>query len=168
MDKPVSSELQHGARVRAATRRDVAAIAAFQTRCWGEAYRGLVSAAYLDRVSVADRQRRWHERLVSGARQIELAEIDTEIVGVVSWGLTDVDGAPPLELMSLYVAADQRGSGLASTMVHRAVGTSPAHLWVFEDNPRAHRFYVKEGFEFDGHRTVDLDTGLWEQRFVRR
>jgi hypothetical protein len=44
---------------------------------------------------------------------------------------------PAVELMSLYIDADQRGTGLAGKLIHRAVGTSPAHLWVFEDNPRA-------------------------------
>ena len=87
---------------------------------------------------------------------------------MVSWGLADVDDVPALELMSLYVDADQRGAGLAAKLIHRAVGTSPAHLWVFEDNPRAKGFYAHQGFRFDGHRKVDSDTGLWEQRFVRR
>jgi RimJ/RimL family protein N-acetyltransferase len=39
---------------------------------------------------------------------------------------------------------------------------------VFEDNRRAKGFYAKQGFRFDGHGKVDSDTGLWEQRFVRR
>jgi GNAT superfamily N-acetyltransferase len=70
--------------------------------------------------------------------------------------------------MSLYVAADRRGTGLALTLIHRAVGGSPAHLWVFEANPRATRFYGKQGFRFDGHGRADSDTGLREHRFVRR
>jgi GNAT superfamily N-acetyltransferase len=162
------SESQPRTRVRAVTASDVPSIADFQTTCWREAYRGVVPQEYLDRVGVEDRERRWGERLASGTRHIALAEIGTAVVGVISWGLADVDDAPALELMSLYVAADQRGTGLAVTLTHRAVAGSPAHLWVFEDNPRAKRFYGKRGFRFDGHRRVDPDTGLWEQRFVRR
>jgi GNAT superfamily N-acetyltransferase len=162
------SESQPNTLVRAVSDSDVPAIADFQTTCWREAYRGVVPQEYLDRVGVEDRERRWGDRLASGTRRIALAEIGSDIVGVVSWGLADVDDAPALELMSLYVAADQRGTGLAVTLTHRAVAGSPAHLWVFEDNPRAKRFYGKRGFRFDGHRRLDPDTGLWEQRFVRR
>ena len=159
---------QPDTRVRAVTAGDVPAIADFQTTCWREAYRGVVPQEYLDRVGVQDRERRWGERLASGSRHIAVAEIGSAIVGVVSWGLSDVDDAPALELMSLYVAAEHRGTGLAVTLTDRAVAGSPAHLWVFEQNPRAKSFYGKRGFRFDGHSRVDPDTGLQEQRFVRR
>ena len=162
------SDSRPDARVRAVTAGDVPAIADFQTTCWREAYRGVVPQEYLDRVGVEDRERRWGERVESGSRHIALAEIGSDIVGVVSWGLSDVDDAPALELMSRYVAAGQRGTGLAVTLTHRAVAGSPAHLWVFEENPRAKRFYGRRGFRFDGHSRVDPDTGLQEQRFVRR
>ncbi len=156
------------AQVRAALLADVAAIAKLQTDCWREAYRGVVPQDYLDRVSDADRELRWRERLLTGARQIALAEADNAVVGVVSWRTIAIQDAPALELASLYVAAAQRSSGLATTLLHAAIGTRPAHLWVFEDNPRAHAFYTKQGFAFDGHRKHDPDTGLPEQRYVRR
>jgi hypothetical protein len=73
-------------RVRPVDASDVTAIADFQTTCWREAYRGVVSQAYLDRVDVADRERRWSERLASGIRRIVLAELGATVVGVVSWG----------------------------------------------------------------------------------
>jgi GNAT superfamily N-acetyltransferase len=95
----------------------------------------VVAQTYLDAVSAADRESRWRDRLASGARRIVLAEIGSVVVGVVSWGLTDVEDAPALELKSLYVAADQRGSGLAARLIHEALGTSSAHLWVFRGQP---------------------------------
>ena len=99
--------------MRAVDASDVTAITDFQTTCWRLAYRGVLSQAYLYRADVADRERRCSERLVSGTRQIALAEIDSAVVGVVGWGLADVDDVPALEPMSLPVAADQRGTGLA-------------------------------------------------------
>jgi len=156
-----------GARLRPAALSDVRSIAEFQTTCWREAYRGLVPQAYLDRVSVEDREDRWRDRLVSGARRIALAEVAGAVVGVVSWGPSNPPDLPALELMSLYVAAAQRGSGVAAALLEMAVGAAPAHLWVFEDNARAQAFYVKNGFRFDGHRKVDPDTEVWERRFVR-
>jgi hypothetical protein len=56
-----------GVRLRAAAAPDVPAIAEFQTACWREAYQGVVPQAYLDRITVADREARWRARLVSGA-----------------------------------------------------------------------------------------------------
>jgi len=127
-----------------------------------------VSQAYLDRVGVIDREVRWRDRLVSGARTIALAESGTTLIGVVSWGQSASADAPALELKSLYVDAGHRGSGVAAALMDRAIGALPAHLWVFETNPRAQAFYAKHGFLFDGHRKVDIVTGLWERRFVRR
>jgi hypothetical protein len=52
--------------------------------------------------------------------------------------------------------------------LHRAVREDPVHLWVFRNNSRARAFYAKHGFASDGHRAIDRDTGLVEQRLVRR
>jgi GNAT superfamily N-acetyltransferase len=156
------------ATLRAAQVSDSRSIAQFHTRCWREAYRGLVPQDYLDRVDVDDRAVRWRDRLVNGGRRAAVAEYGGQIVGVVSWARSrDAGSAPPLELKSLYVAAAYRGSGIAADLLDRAIGTQAAHLWVFEDNPRAHRFYRKHGFAPDGERDVDADTGLWELRMVR-
>lgn len=69
------SDSEPGLRVRAVDASDVTAIADFQTTWWREAYRGVVSQAYLDLVDVADRECRWSERLASGTRRIVLAEV---------------------------------------------------------------------------------------------
>jgi ribosomal protein S18 acetylase RimI-like enzyme len=162
-----SGESGSAIRIRSAALSDLFAIARFQTECWREAYRDLVPQEYLDRVSIEDREDRWRHRLVSGARRIALAESGNAVVGVVSWGEHVEPGVPALELMSLYVAAEHRGSGVATSLLDLAIGVAPAYLWVFEQNPRAQAFYAKHGFLFDGRRKVDGDTGLWERRFVR-
>ena len=152
--------------IRPASLADVDAIAAFQTACWREAYRGLVPDAYLDGVSVGDRAVRWRERLESGARQVAIGWSGAEIAGVISWGDAGV-GSPALELKSLYVGAPHRGCGLAAMLTLAALGENPAQLWVFEQNPRAQAFYRKVGFEPDGTSRVDPDTGVPEIRMIR-
>jgi hypothetical protein len=47
------------------------------------------------------------------------------------------------------------------------LGHAPAHLWVFENNPRGQALYAKSGFSPDGNSKVDPDTGIWEQRLTR-
>ena len=45
----------------------------------------------------------------------------------------------------------------------------PLYLWVANDNPRAHRFYQRNGFTLDGaeHTEPFLGETLTEVRFVR-
>lgn len=154
--------------IRAASATDIVDIADFQTECWREAYAGLVPPDYLRRVTVADRTRRWAERLRAGTRLIALAEQQGRVVGVVSWGRgTGAADGPALELKSLYVAAAHRSLGLGRALAEWAIGSEPAHLWVFAANDRAMRFYASIGFAADGGRTTDADTGLAEVRLVR-
>jgi len=144
---------------RTPTTADARAIAEFQTVCWREAYVGVVPKVYLDSTGPDERQRRWAARILGGERDVLVAEDDGRIVGVVSWGhgsWLDVSG---LELKSLYVSTDQRGSGLANTLVARSIGDAPAFLWVYEANPRAHAFYRRHGFAPNGIREPDPDTG---------
>lgn len=141
---------------RIASVDDARAIAEFQTTCWREAYLGLVPQDYLDSVGAATRQRRWTARIFERQRTVLIAESDGAIVGVASHGLRD----EALELMSLYVGAECRGSGLAQQLLDGAIGDEPAQLWVFEGNDRAIGFYVRNGFAADGERMIDPDTGL--------
>src|SRR5580658_1159546 len=154
--------------VRTAALADADGIAAFHTHCWNEAYRGIVPDQYLDGVSVEDRAVRWRHRLASDLRQTRLALRHDLMDGVVSWGPSTDAELGGLELMSLYVAPHSRGSGTADELMHRSIGTEPAHLLVFEANLRARAFYSKHGFRPDGHRQLDTDTGVPEVRMVRR
>lgn len=157
--------------IRGAVLDDISAIAAFQTRCWNEAYVGMVPMSYLERVSVSDREVRWRERLATGVRLIALAESAGDLVGVVSWGAADEGAAlslqSRLELKSLYVSPELRGRGLAQGLLAYAIGSRPALLWVFRDNLRAQTFYRKHGFQVDGYETTDVDTGLEMLRMSR-
>jgi ribosomal protein S18 acetylase RimI-like enzyme len=155
------------ALIRSASAADVVAIAEFQTRCWRDAYAGLVPQAYLARVGVPEREARWLDRITTGSRDVALAELDGRVVGVVSWGTTPLPGAPARELKSLYVASAEQRRGLGGQLLRRAVGEEPAHLWVFEDNMRAQAFYRRHAFGPGGRRGVDADTGLTELLYTR-
>jgi GNAT superfamily N-acetyltransferase len=167
--KQPESDPPAGILVRPAQVADADAIGAFQTRAWRETYTGLVGDDYLDRVTPAHRSMRWHLRIAGGKRKVLLAVDGAgEIVGVVSWSRSaQPDGAPELELNSLYVDARYHGTGVAQALTDRAVGDRPAHLWVFERNPRARAFYAKMGFRPDGAAKVDPDTRVPEIRMTR-
>jgi ribosomal protein S18 acetylase RimI-like enzyme len=149
--------------MRAAAVDDAVAVARFQTDAWNSAYKDLVPAEYLARMTVATRTERWGGRIRAGDRSIFLAEFDGEIDGVVSFG----EGVEGLELKSLYIAARVRSSGLGSRLLDFALGDRAAILWVFRDNLRAIAFYRRHRFELDEAESIDDDTGLTLVRMRR-
>jgi ribosomal protein S18 acetylase RimI-like enzyme len=154
--------------IRAATIADIPAIAAFQTATWNEAYADIVPADYLARMTVESRIERWDRRIRREDRLVFLAENDGALAGVVSFGeRSDDRPGPSLELMSLYVAAGFRSSGVGTELLHFALGQHPAVLWVFAQNTRAIDFYRRHGFELDGNEFPDVDTGLRIVRMAR-
>lgn len=69
---------------------------------------------------------------------------------------------------SLYLLVDVHGGGAGQALLDAAIGTEPAQLWVATDNPRARRFYARNGFVADGTEIVDIGHGdLAELRMVR-
>ncbi len=154
-----SADSRHN--IRTATPADLDMVVECQTRCWYEAYTGLVDPAYLDDPERPIRRRaRWGERL-GGLRSVLVAlgvATPNLAEGVVSFGAARDD--PPacdLELMSLYVRARWHGTGLADRLLESAIGDRGASLWVFVDNVRAQAFYRHHGFEPDGTSGFDAD-----------
>ena len=159
--------------IRAANPDDASAIAAFHTAVWREAYRGLVPDAYLDRVAEPERTVRWAGRLRSGNRRAFMAILCGRLVGVASVAerpdeeFGHLPPTPPLELKSLYVHVDHRGTGVAASLLDVTIGTRSAFLWVFDGNARARAFYLRHGFVADGAAKIDPDTGVAEIRMRR-
>lgn len=149
-----------GLTFRTPSRADIDAITAFHTACWREAYVGVVPQDYLDSDAAEERQRLWAEHMLASDHDLLLAEEDGAIVGVAGWGHGSWLHVTGLELKSLYVSASQRGTGLASDLLHRAIGDAPAFLWIYEGNDRAHRFYERHGFADSGITEPDPRTGL--------
>ncbi|MFC9560779.1 GNAT family N-acetyltransferase [Agromyces sp. NPDC056965] len=90
---------------------------------------------------------------------------------VVGWANTstgrDADGPRDLELEGLYVLDEFHGGGVGQALLDTAIGDRPAYLWALADNPRAHAFYRRNGFELDGTSKVDDFWQVLEARFVR-
>jgi ribosomal protein S18 acetylase RimI-like enzyme len=148
---------------------DAEEIGVFQTRCWEQAYRGVVSDSYLDGTTWQMRALRWRERIDRGERQVWTARTGTDLVGVASTAPTvqGRDELPALELCSIYVDEAAHGNGLAAELLDAAIGSMDAHLLVFTSNGRAQRFYAKHGFAPIDDVQTDPDTGVEEQRWVR-
>ncbi len=158
-----------GSCIRSGQVSDADDVGRFQTRCWDQTYRGLVPDSYLDGTTWQMRSARWRDRMVSGDRQVWLAEDSGHLVGVASTSRPTLANPqlPGLELSSIYVDAAAHGSGIAAALLGAAITTEPAHLWVFVSNLRAQRFYSKRRFHASGETRVDPDTGIDEELWLR-
>ena len=94
----------------------------------------------------------WRKRLETSA--FFLAEVDGKPAGLVGAHRRD-DHA---ELISMWVAAEARGNGLAAGLIDAVVawaggeGFSEVRLWVVEGNASAEKAYAKSGFAPTGRR----------------
>ncbi|MBG6183465.1 GNAT superfamily N-acetyltransferase [Arthrobacter sp. CAN_A214] len=97
--------------------------------------------------------------------------------GARSWLAFDADGVPvaiatsgpgrdadrpDFELHHIYTLNRTHGSGLGQRLITTAIGEKPAYLWILEGNPRAERFYARNGFIPDG--TTMLCGPTWHLR----
>ena len=148
-------------RIRRARPEDARAVAEVHVGSWRHAYRGLLPDAYLDRLSVEDREAMWREAFGEPDEGAFVAESDGRIVGFAAFGPSrDEDAGDGIgEIPAIYVEPSTVGRGVgrelieAATAALREAGHRRATLWVLEANERARRFYEKAGWAWDG--TVD-------------
>jgi len=168
----MSAEAQPEIIVRPVRDVDAEALGRVHAQTWHETYDHLISKAALERIS----PRRMAELWTNWARQgddfrMSAALDDGEIVGFVGSGPARDKDAPSLrELYFIYLLAQYQGTGLGQQLFDAAVNADESvYLWVAEDNPRAHRFYLRNGFTLDGasHTEPFLGETLTEVRFVR-
>lgn len=119
-------------------------------------------SAYLETVEQAEAadEDQWRFR----ARRGQSGRTSTQLVAETAdgtWVATMacfVDAPGQGQVVGVYVAADQRGTGLASRLLDavrrwagQEAGLTRLRLLVHEDNPRARAFYRREGFAETGN-----------------
>ena len=149
--------------VRRARPEDAAAIAAVHVRTWQAAYEHVFGAERLAGLD-AERRRLGWERALServDEEDVFVAEDDGEVVAFASCGpARDEPGEG--EVYAIYALPPAWGGGAAPELMDAALdalrgrGYPAAILWVLEDNPRARRFYEREGWS--------LDTAEWARK----
>ncbi len=165
--------------VRPPNPQDAARIGEVHVAAWRSAYVGLMSADYLASLDEKRSAERWTENLASPIDGVTtlVGEIDGTIQAIATVGpfrdRRSVDD-PSGELWMINVHPHAFGTGIA-TALHRGAldqlrsdGHHRAALWVAENNPRARRFYEREGWSEDAGRKTDRfgDRAIVEVRYT--
>lgn len=145
---------------RNATPGDAPLMAEIGPRTFVETFGHLYSpdnlAAFLNNHSEAN----WRTELEDPRYKVRLAEVEGGAIGFAKYGPASLPfqpEGPSGELRQLYVLRPWQGTGVAAALMDwvieegRRRGVAELYLSVFEDNPRAQRFYARYGFESVGH-----------------
>ena len=139
--------------LRPGTAADAAPVADLWHESWHLAHAGHVP----DGLTAARTRAAFRERTPGRVDVTTIAEVDGRVVG-----FTILDGA---ELEQLFVAPDQRGSGVAALLLADAeakiarAGHRIAWLAVVEGNARARAFYAKHGWADEGDLPYPVTAG---------
>lgn len=168
----MGTELKTDIVVRPVRDVDAEALGRVHATCWHETYDHLISKAALEAVSPKRLAELWTHWAAQGPDfRMSAALADGEIIGFVGSGpARDRDTPRIRELYFIYLLDAYHGTGVGQQLFDAAVFEGEgAYLWVADDNPRAHRFYTRNGFTLDGATQVQpfLGEELTEVRFVR-
>jgi len=172
--------------IRLAAPADGPALGEIHVAAWRAAYDGIMDATFLaqrDPVRVGER---WSQILAGTADPNDggpapwshlVAERDGAVVAMaaVGPGRDAGPGFPPAQLWMLNAHPEVFGTGAATALHAEAIarlgdhGAERAYLWVARDNPRARRFYEREGWTADVVEHVEELGGalVAEVRYVR-
>jgi GNAT superfamily N-acetyltransferase len=132
---------------------DIEVVAGLHVASWRTAYRGIFTDTYLDTVAEAERRTHWTRRLAApvATHTGVVAERDGVAVGFCCL-IADADPARGTLLDNLHVVDRARGAGLGRRLLARVAEEIAArhwpgglHLWVFDANTGARRFYERHG-----------------------
>jgi ribosomal protein S18 acetylase RimI-like enzyme len=159
------------ASVRRASAQDAEGCARVHVVSWQAGYDGLLPAAYLEAMTVADRLPWWEQQLGEAGDptfEVFVADGGGGVLGFAAAvpSRTDVDVGV---LAQLYVDPAAWGTGVAPDLLAaatdslRARGLGAATLSVARENARARRFYEREGWRATGAEELER---LWGVELV--
>ncbi|MEO6789282.1 MAG: GNAT family N-acetyltransferase [Chthoniobacteraceae bacterium] len=155
--------------IRTATEADIPLLRDLAQRIWRECYPGIISAEQIEFMLgwmySEDEIRR---QFATGVRW-EIAELDGEPVGYLSWQRED-DGR--VKISKLYVLPQQQRRGFCRQMLDhisgqaRSLGASAVWLQVNKRNERAIGAYLKAGFRVEKEAVLDIGGGFVMDDFL--
>jgi len=154
--------------IRSAQPNDAEAFSACHLACWREAYENLWGSERFAEFDPAQLAMLRRQEIESGVADHYIVELAGTVIGIAISGPSREQDAPTdRELYAIFLRTEHQGSGISDSLLSAAIGDTPAHLWVYRDNPRASAFYVHHDFMPDGSEKID-SAGILEIRMVRR
>ncbi|WMJ17866.1 GNAT family N-acetyltransferase [Geobacillus proteiniphilus] len=158
--------------IRKATWVDAPAIASVHVESWKTTYSGIVPDAYLETLSVGEKQPLWEKVLSQSGHSVFVAEENGRVVGFVSGGRNRASDGPIAkydgELYAIYLLKEVQGKGLGRQLVQALTrdlaqkGIQSMAVWVLADNP-SRGFYERLGGEKVAEERVEIGgKALWE------
>ncbi|MGG3007122.1 N-acetyltransferase family protein [Geobacillus stearothermophilus] len=151
--------------IRKATWADAPAIASVHVESWKTTYGGIVPDAYLETLTVEEKQTLWEKVLRQSNHSVFVAEENGRVVGFVSGGRNRAsDGSAAQydgELYAIYLLKEAQGKGLGRQLVQALVGDLTQKgihslaVWVLTDNP-SRGFYERLGGEKVAEERVEI------------
>ena len=132
-------------RIKAATAADLSSIAALHIRSWQNAYAGILPDAFLDGPLERELTRYWRHVDMRTEDVVLVAEKDGLCGFIAVWC------RPTPYIDNLHVKPSLRSKKIGTALFKSAAekllaqGRTTAHLWVFESNESAVRFYGHMG-----------------------
>ena len=140
--------------IRIAEVADAVAIAQLHTRSWQTAYRGILSDEFLQGPLPENRRLLWHSRLAESDRPDQLVLVDEQGETIRGFACAYLEADPEWGCLldNLHVVPDLKGKGLGRQLmaavaeqVSRSNPYGRLHLWAYEQNLAARRFYERLG-----------------------
>jgi ribosomal protein S18 acetylase RimI-like enzyme len=136
-------------------------------RTWQAAYEHVFGAERLAAIDLGAREERWRERLAGEGHDetVLVAGDGDSVLGFASCGESR-DAPGEGELYAIYALPEAWGSATGPALMAGALaalrtrGFTTASLWVLDDNPRARRFYEREGWSADGGQRDEESLGV--------
>lgn len=141
--------------VRPATLADVDDIVQIQQESWQQAYQALLPETALILRPASERALLWQQRLKAHPCMTLLAQVQGAVAGFLYWFPENTRVA---QLKSFYLHPFYWQQGMGSELISQAMddmlslGLRRCELWVLANNRPAERFYLKQGFQYDGQR----------------
>jgi GNAT superfamily N-acetyltransferase len=144
-------------------------IAALHAASWRATYRGILPDDFLDRQALDNRLRTWRQRMgTPPPTQIVLKAVDASGLCGFACLFLDADQQWGTLLDNLHVAPGRTGTGIGWFLLDASFARlrqerpeAPwLHLWVFEANAGARRFYECHGADAVERETVEVLPGI--------
>jgi GNAT superfamily N-acetyltransferase len=139
--------------IRRAGPADADAVAQLHARSWHTAYRGILSDEFLDGPLLADRLALWRGRFAELNRTDQIVLVDEEAGNIQGFACAFLDADPDWGTLldNLHVVPEYKGKGLGRHLMAAVadqilkLNRTRLHLWAFEQNHAARRFYERLG-----------------------